>query len=78
MADVTQKYSENAPGAYFVDNTCIACDACVLAASENFKMNEDDGHAYLSKQPDSLLEEERCKEAMAGCPVEAIGDFGVL
>jgi ferredoxin len=73
MADVTKKYSDNAPGAYFVDDTCIACDACVLAAPENFKMNENDGHAYLSKQPSTTEEEAQCKEAREGCPVEAIG-----
>ena len=39
-------------------------------------MHEDDGHAFVSKQPESPAEEAACKEAMEGCPVEAIGDFG--
>ena len=74
MADKKEAWEENAPGKFFVDKTCIACDACVIAAPGNFKMNEDDGHAFLSKQPGSASEEDQCREAMEGCPVEAIGD----
>lgn len=76
MADQTQKWKENVPGKMFVDETCIACDACVLSAPKNFAMHEDDGHAYVVKQPETPEEIEACKEAMDGCPVEAIGDFG--
>jgi ferredoxin len=32
--------------------------------------------AFVSKQPETPEEEAACKEAMEGCPVEAIGDFG--
>ena len=74
MADISTKWKENAQGKMFVDQSCIACDACVLAAPNNFKMNENDGHAYLSAQPTTKIEEEQCKEAMEGCPVEAIGN----
>lgn len=74
MADITQKWKENATGKVFVDQSCIACDACVLAAPKNFKMHEEDGHAYVAKQPESQDEIAACKEAKEGCPVEAIGD----
>lgn len=74
MADKTDAWPENQPGKFFVDRTCIACDACCIAAPDNFKMNEDDGHAYLSKQPEGAAEEDQCREAMEGCPVEAIGN----
>ena len=73
MADKNDKWEDNAAGKFFVDKTCIACDACVMAAPENFKMNEDAGHAILAKQPASPEEEDQCREAMEGCPVEAIG-----
>lgn len=76
MADVTDKWPENKAGKFYVDRTCIACDACCIAAPDNFKMNENDGHAYLSKQPDSPEEENFCQEALEGCPVEAIGTEG--
>ena len=73
MADKNDAWPENVPGKVYVDRTCIACDACCLAAPNNFKMNENDGHAYLSKQAETPEEEEQCKEAAEGCPVEAIG-----
>ncbi len=76
MADLGQKWKQNHPGKMFVDQSCIACDACVLSAPGNFKMDEEGGHAFVAKQPESAEEEAACKEAMEGCPVEAIGDFG--
>ena len=76
MADKNNKYDENKPGKYYVDRECIACDACVLAAPDNFSMDEDDGHAFVTVQPTTPEEEELCEEAMEGCPVEAIGNDG--
>ena len=76
MADLKQKWKENKDGKIFVDQSCIACDACVLTAPKNFAMHEEDGHAFVSKQPESPEEAALVKEAIEGCPVEAIGDFG--
>jgi hypothetical protein len=36
----------------------------------------DGGHSYVYKQPENPEEEARCKEALEGCPVEAIGNDG--
>ena len=76
MADKDNKYPENIKGRYYVDKECIACDACVLAAPDNFGMDENDGHAFVKKQPLSEAEEDQCRDAMEGCPVEAIGNNG--
>lgn len=76
MADKSQSWKENKPGKMFVDQSCIACDACVLTAPKNFTMHEEDGHAFVTKQPDTPEEEALVKEAMEGCPVEAIGNDG--
>lgn len=76
MADKSQKWKENIAGKIFVDQSCIACDACVLTAPKNFTMHEEDGHAFVSKQPTTPDEITACKEALEGCPVEAIGDSG--
>jgi ferredoxin len=76
MADKKDKWPKNAKGKFYVDRTCIACDACCIAAPDNFKMDEEDGHALIAKQPSTPQEEEQCKEAMEGCPVEAIGPDG--
>ena len=76
MADIANKYPENVPGKYYVDNQCIDCDLCRETAPSNFKRNEDGGFSFVYKQPDSPEEEAQCKEAKEGCPVEAIGDNG--
>ena len=75
MADVANRYPENVPGKYYVDNQCIDCDLCRETAPNNFKRNEDGGYTYVFNQPTGD-EEARCKEAQEGCPVEAIGNDG--
>ena len=74
MSNKKEKWEQNAKGKFYVDQTCIACDACVTTAPNNFAMNEDEGHAFLNKQPLTPEEEDLCSEAMQGCPVEAIGN----
>jgi ferredoxin len=76
MADKTHKYPDNIPGKYYVDEQCIACDACVNEAPKNFQMNDSEGHSKVVRQPETPEEEEACKAAKAACPVEAIGDDG--
>jgi len=76
MADKGDKLPKNVFGKYYVDSTCIDCDACRSVAPDNFARNDDEGFAYVYKQPDTPDEEELCLDAMDGCPVEAIGDDG--
>jgi ferredoxin len=76
MANREQKWPENVPGRYFVDESCIASKYCVSAAPRNFRMTES-GHAYVYRQPETPEEEEQCREALAGCPVCAIGINGI-
>jgi len=76
MADVANKYDENVEGKFYVDDQCIDCDLCRETAPANFKRNDDGGHSYVYKQPETPEEEGLCKEAMEGCPVEAIGNDG--
>jgi ferredoxin len=76
MADAANKYPENTAGKYYVDDQCIDCDLCRETAPANFTRNDDGGHSYLFKQPENDEEEGLCKEAMDGCPVEAIGNDG--
>ncbi len=76
MAVFDNKYPDNVPGKFYVDDQCIDCDLCRETAPDNFTRNEDGGYSYLYKQPTSPEEEALCKEAMEGCPVEAIGNDG--
>ena len=76
MAQVELRLAENVAGDFYVDSTCIDCDLCRETAPANFKRNDDGGHSYVYKQPESDAETALCKEAMEGCPVEAIGSDG--
>ena len=76
MADIANRYPENVQGKYYVDNQCIDCDLCRETAPDNFKRNDDGGYSFVYKQPENDEEGARCKEAMEGCPVEAIGNNG--
>lgn len=76
MADKKSKWSENTSGQFYVDDQCIACDACVVEAPRFFVMNDTDGHAYVKLQPKTTKEIEECLSALEACPVEAIGSDG--
>ena len=76
MANPKNRWKQNAPGPYYVDDQCIACDACVMEAEDFFVMNDEEGHAYVKRQPYSKEELEECENALAACPVEAIGRDG--
>jgi ferredoxin len=76
MAELANKYPENVTGQYYVDDQCIDCDLCRETAPANFTRNDDGGHSYVFKQPENDDEANLCKEAMEGCPVEAIGSDG--
>lgn len=74
MADVDERYEDNVPGKWYVDKKCILCSVCAEAAPNNFRESEDGDHDVVFKQPDGEEEVAQCEEAMAACPVEAIGN----
>ena len=76
MADKEDRNEENVGGKFYVDSQCIDCDLCRETAPSNFTRAEDEGYSYVFKQPENESEEAQCREAMEGCPVEAIGEDG--
>ena len=76
MADKSARLPDNVAGKFYVDDTCIDCDACRAAAPDNFHRNEDAGYSYVSKQPENEEELQMCVDALESCPVECIGDDG--
>lgn len=76
MADKTNKLADNVPGAFYVDDQCIDCDACRETAPDFFKRNDERGYSFVYRQPQTEDEKSLCLEAMEGCPVEAIGQDG--
>lgn len=76
MANKENRYQDNAAGQFYVDTQCIDCDLCRQTAPANFDRNQNGGYSFVKKQPTTPEEEAVCKEAMEGCPVEAIGNDG--
>ena len=76
MADKSAKFEQNVPGKFYVDDQCIACDACVVEAPKFFVMNDVEGHAYVTAQPSTEKDLKQCLDALEACPVEAIGQDG--
>lgn len=76
MADKKLRLAENIPGKFYVDENCIDCDACRATAPDNFTRNDDKGYSFVVKQPSTELEAQLCRDALEGCPVEAIGEDG--
>ena len=76
MADPNDRVPENALGTYYVDSQCIDCDVCRDTAQDNFTRSDENGYSYVYKQPETEDERLLCEEALAACPVEAIGNDG--
>lgn len=76
MANKTDKWPKNVSGKFYVDEQCIDCDLCRETAPDFFKRDDDGGYSYVYKQPSTADEIDLCKEALEGCPVNAIGDDG--
>ena len=78
MAEKDDKWSDNVPGQFYVDEQCIDCDLCRETAPNFFTRNEDGGYSFVYKQPQSEEEKAECMEALEGCPVDAIGHDGEM
>ena len=69
------RVAENVPGEFFVMDNCIDCDLCRRTAPQIFKRHSvgNSGYSFVWAQPKNGREEQLAREAMQGCPVEAIG-----
>ncbi|MCC7440365.1 MAG: ferredoxin [Bdellovibrionales bacterium] len=76
MAEKSNKWPDNVPGKFYVDDQCIDCDACRTEAPKSFKRNDESGYSFVHAQPKSPEELEAAQAAMDACPVEAIGSDG--
>ncbi len=71
MADLKKRLATNVEGAFFVDSTCIDCDACRQVAPGTFV--EDGDYSAVKKQPLSADEIRSAWHALLTCPVGSIG-----
>lgn len=76
MPDSKTRQPENVPGNYYVETTCIDCDVCRDIAPDNFIRQDKVGYSYVYQQPKNEQQSSLCEEALAACPVEAIGNDG--
>ena len=71
MANPARRHPKNAAGPWFVDDTCIDCDASRQCAPELF--GEEGGQSVVIRQPASDGEVARAARAMLACPTGSIG-----
>jgi len=76
MANPATKHPDNAPGPYYIDDSCIDCDQCRELAPELFGRDEDTGLGYVIRQPVTPEEIAEAEEAREMCAVESIGKDG--
>jgi ferredoxin len=76
MADKNLRSTENVPGKYYVDSSCIDCGLCPDAAPSVFKRYDEGGYSIVYKQPATEPEAAQAEEAREACPTESIGNDG--
>jgi len=64
---------ENAPGPFFVDDTCIDCDTCRQIAPATFGRLDARGLSYVAHQPRSPADRRLASMALVACPTASIG-----
>jgi glyoxylase-like metal-dependent hydrolase (beta-lactamase superfamily II)/ferredoxin len=74
MANPKKRVPENAPGDFFVDSTCIDCDACRQIASAVF--GEAAATSLVKAQPVSNADRRHALQALLACPTGSIGCLG--
>ena len=71
MASLQQRLSENVPGDFFVDSTCIDCDTCSQLAPDIFRDHGEQCSVY--HQPETSDETRKAMMALVACPTGSIG-----
>ncbi len=71
MASLSRRYPDNADGDFYVDTTCIDCDACRRIAPGVFAEASD--HSYVRRQPQTDEDHRRSLMALVACPTGSIG-----
>jgi glyoxylase-like metal-dependent hydrolase (beta-lactamase superfamily II)/ferredoxin len=71
MAREALRLPENVPGDFYVDSTCIDCDACRQIAPSTFRDHRDRSSVW--SQPRNEEEIRRAIMALVACPTGSIG-----
>lgn len=71
MADPKKRLEANVAGPWYVDRTCIDCDACRQLAPDTFDAHG--GYSVVARQPETEAEIRNTMRALVACPVGSIG-----
>lgn len=71
MATLKNRRSQNMPGEFYVDNTCIDCDTCRWVAPAVFNRQAD--QSAVHHQPETDAERRSALQALLACPTASIG-----
>ena len=71
MANPARRLAENVAGDFYVDDSCIDCDACRQIAPEIFRDHGDQSSVY--RQPEGEREVTRALMSLVACPTSSIG-----
>lgn len=71
MARPSDRRPENVPGPFFVDSTCIDCDACRWIAPATFDRRGDMSRVHAQPEDPAALAE--ALQALVACPTGSIG-----
>jgi glyoxylase-like metal-dependent hydrolase (beta-lactamase superfamily II)/ferredoxin len=74
MANPKKRLQENVAGDFFVDSTCIDCDACRQIAPGVFGQAAQT--SFVKSQPTSSAERRQALQALLACPTGSIGTLG--
>src|SRR5467141_3413707 len=74
MANPRKRVPENVGGDFFVDSTCIDCDACRQIAPAVF--GEAAATSFVKAQPVSSADRRHALQALLACPTGSIGCRG--
>ncbi len=71
MASIAHRLPENVGDDFYVDSSCIDCDACRQIAPGIFRDHGDQSSVY--HQPESEEETRRALMSLVACPTGSIG-----
>ena len=71
MASIAKRLPQNVAGDFYVDATCIDCDACRQIAPATFRDHGDQSSVY--HQPETAADTESALMALIACPTASIG-----
>jgi glyoxylase-like metal-dependent hydrolase (beta-lactamase superfamily II)/ferredoxin len=71
VANPSKRLNENVPGDFYVDESCIDCDACRQIAPRVFRDHGEQSSVY--RQPQTDAEVLGALKAIVACPTSSIG-----